>query len=422
MRSIHSSSRLFALVAACCASWACSTTGGGGGGGLLINGTGGPAGSPCTVDATQAGATACSGQVVVTCDPTQAQWKQVTDCLAASLVCQENKGADGKTVAACKAPATGVDAGGGIDTGSAAGSDVGAVKDGAAGSDVGGGGLDGGGTGADSKIQDGVVAVDIVGADSSVKDGTTSGDAQPPKDTTLSDIKDGGSQDIQPGTQDCCTAGKNPSCNNPDIAACVCAQDAYCCESAWDGQCVGEVNEFKCGACAIPDAGATDSSGTDSVKIDAGPMDVQAGTQTCCEVAKTPSCKDVSIAKCVCAQDGFCCSSAWDNLCVGEVNKYGCGVCAVPDAGPTDGGMADAGSSDASPPDAWNGDVPVSSSDCCVASATPGCATKSVAACVCAKDSYCCTNKWDSICVGEVNSQKCGTCASSGGDAGSFKD
>jgi hypothetical protein len=29
----------------------------------------------------------------------------------------------------------------------------------------------------------------------------------------------------------------------------VCAEDAYCCETEWDGICIGEVDSLGCGVC-----------------------------------------------------------------------------------------------------------------------------------------------------------------------------
>jgi len=46
----------------------------------------------------------------------------------------------------------------------------------------------------------------------------------------------------------CCETG-SAGCADPAIAACVCAQDPFCCESEWDAQCVAEVTQFGCGTC-----------------------------------------------------------------------------------------------------------------------------------------------------------------------------
>ncbi len=48
--------------------------------------------------------------------------------------------------------------------------------------------------------------------------------------------------------------------------------------------------------------------------------------------------------------------------------------------------------------------------DCCATGAAASCGDLAVQSCVCAADSYCCNNAWDSICVGEVESLGCGSC------------
>jgi len=45
----------------------------------------------------------------------------------------------------------------------------------------------------------------------------------------------------------CETGG--PGCDDPVIEACVCAVDPYCCDTAWDEQCVAEVESLLCGDC-----------------------------------------------------------------------------------------------------------------------------------------------------------------------------
>jgi hypothetical protein len=49
----------------------------------------------------------------------------------------------------------------------------------------------------------------------------------------------------------CCTAGATKGCTNATIQNCVCVtnSDAYCCDTAWDAQCVTEVGTFGCAMC-----------------------------------------------------------------------------------------------------------------------------------------------------------------------------
>ena len=115
----------------------------------------------------------------------------------------------------------------------------------------------------------------------------------------------------------------------------------------------------------------------------------QGGSNTCdhpiCSTggALTGSCD--ACAGNICAQDSYCCTTAWDSICVGEVGSI-CGEsCSGSGSGTCTHNECNTGTK--------------------LKSGCDACATK-----VCAQDSYCCTVKWDSICVGEVP-QFCGeTC------------
>ncbi len=53
--------------------------------------------------------------------------------------------------------------------------------------------------------------------------------------------------------------------------------------------------------------------------------------QSCCEAGSAAGCCDADIMKCVCAKDDLCCSGlfGWDQLCVLEVEQFGCGKCSA---------------------------------------------------------------------------------------------
>jgi hypothetical protein len=63
------------------------------------------------------------------------------------------------------------------------------------------------------------------------------------------DPTDGGGDDGGGGVGNCCAAHMGPGCTNDTIEQCVCAQDAYCCNTAWDATCANEVEAFDCGMC-----------------------------------------------------------------------------------------------------------------------------------------------------------------------------
>jgi hypothetical protein len=58
-----------------------------------------------------------------------------------------------------------------------------------------------------------------------------------------------------PGSGDCCTPHENGGCNDPTVQKCVCDEDAWCCESEWDDECVANVDALNCGQCGgcVPD-------------------------------------------------------------------------------------------------------------------------------------------------------------------------
>jgi hypothetical protein len=55
----------------------------------------------------------------------------------------------------------------------------------------------------------------------------------------------------------CCSADEGLGCGDAEVAACVCAADAFCCDYGWDAVCVAAVPELGCGTCP---AGAVDAA------------------------------------------------------------------------------------------------------------------------------------------------------------------
>jgi hypothetical protein len=169
----------------------------------------------------------------------------------------------------------------------------------------------------------------------------------------------------------CCEANGTPGCEEAAVQTCVCAQDSYCCDTAWDATCVQQVGDFGCGMCE--GQGGTTGGG--------------AGDGACCEANGTPGCEEQSVHDCVCAQDSYCCDTQWDAQCVEEVDTFGCGQC-----------------------------QPVSDPQaCCEAGTEAGCPDAAVQQCVCDEDPYCCDTAWDDLCVQEVDDFGCATCQDQGG-------
>ncbi|MBM4345460.1 MAG: hypothetical protein FJ100_18975 [Deltaproteobacteria bacterium] len=262
-----------------------------------------------------------------------------------------------------------------------------AVPDATTGGDTAGTGNDGGppadGGKNDVAVVD-AVATDAVqdgGSDSGKTDGGA-GEIGPPQDAKDGEVSgpdgsDAGPPDVQTdafGTQSCCATSPQPGCADKNAALCVCAKDNYCCKTAWDSQCVKEVNQYGCGFCpGGPDGGGSDGGSPDAFvdsgktdAFDAGKTDASdggaidafdggmsdvfdggtsdvftPGSNSCCEVSAKPGCIDPAIMQCVCAVDDYCCSTAWDSICVSEVTSEGCGTC--PGSGADGGSAPDAG-------------------------------------------------------------------------------
>ena len=170
----------------------------------------------------------------------------------------------------------------------------------------------------------------------------------------------------------CCEPHRAPGCDEPDVAACVCAEDSYCCDVAWDASCVEAAALSGCGRC------------------DVQPRPQNAGA--CCEEAADGSvgCEDLEVAACVCAEDPYCCEEEWDLLCADAVDTLECGTCGERYGGPA----------------------------CCFAQPGPSCESDEVAACVCEFDAFCCEVQWDGQCVAEVEKLGCGPCDGSGTSSG----
>jgi hypothetical protein len=69
-------------------------------------------------------------------------------------------------------------------------------------------------------------------------------------------------------THACCETG-SAGCADSAVAACVCAQDPFCCATEWDAQCVAEVAKFGCGTCA---GGGGGGACLDALSVDFGTL------------------------------------------------------------------------------------------------------------------------------------------------------
>ncbi len=145
----------------------------------------------------------------------------------------------------------------------------------------------------------------------------------------------------------------------------------------------------------------------------------------CCSAHAGTGCGDLACESAVCAADAFCCDTEWDDACASEaLAEPACvasgGSC--PDEAPCGNGAIDgnelcdgallggadcvsqgfasgtlACTSDCLDFDTTGCQVPAT--DCCAAHLTPGCSNAACQQSVCAADSFCCNNQWDSFCA-----------------------
>ncbi|MCW5899623.1 MAG: T9SS type A sorting domain-containing protein [Flavobacteriales bacterium] len=182
----------------------------------------------------------------------------------------------------------------------------------------------------------------------------------------------------------CCSAHPGIGCEDAACQAAICANDAFCCSTQWDGICAGAaVNNANIGGVCN---GVSDCP--------SGPP--PPGDGPCCTANGTPGCEDPACQAVICANDPFCCNTQWDGICAGAAvnNANVGGVC---------NGASDCPSGPPPP-----GDGP-----CCTANGTPGCEDPACQALICAADPFCCNTQWDGLCAGAAlnNAVQGGVCA-----------
>jgi hypothetical protein len=107
---------------------------------------------------------------------------------------------------------------------------------------------------------------------------------------------------------DKCTTGTALATTSDACVSSVCAVDPFCCTSGWDSICVSEVRTV-CGSLTCSEANGSCSHSLCS----SGPALVNS-----CDSAKE------DCVSSICAFDPFCCTTAWDSICVNEVESV-CG-------------------------------------------------------------------------------------------------
>lgn len=119
------------------------------------------------------------------------------------------------------------------------------------------------------------------------------------------------------------------------------------------------------------------TGGSYAIDVVAAPI---LGGNSCCDSSFFPGCTEPEIQQCVCNLDSFCCEVQFDDACAAAASRCGA-VCEVE-------------------PEPVN-----ATSDCCTATAEPGCADETIVTCVCSADPQCCTGSFDEVCVSQAISE-----------------
>ena len=120
-----------------------------------------------------------------------------------------------------------------------------------------------------------------------------------------------------PATSACehsvCSQGAALDAECDPCVATVCAQDPYCCENSYDEICAGEAKSM-CGSTC--NSSTTHASNTSNTSCSHSTCELGAKMNQGCNACVSQ----------VCAQDSYCCQTAWDSYCVNESNSW-CGGC-----------------------------------------------------------------------------------------------
>lgn len=152
-----------------------------------------------------------------------------------------------------------------------------------------------------------------------------------------------------------------PGCNDPSCCNAVCEVDPHCCEFRWDAPCTTVARDV---CVPLP---------TWNCPCD-GP---------CLAPKGSPGCNDLSCCSAVCHVDPNCCTYQWDSNCVSIARDVCCGLglCGDP-----------------------------CNKSCTEVHASPYCDDSWCCEAVCAADGFCCSNKWDTLCV-QIAFERCvGVC------------
>jgi hypothetical protein len=118
-----------------------------------------------------------------------------------------------------------------------------------------------------------------------------------------------------------CTQGTHLKSGCDSCATAICSQDPYCCTTAWDNVCVGEVGSICGESCSGGSSSSSSSSSSTTTSSSGG--GTTCGHAICATGTKLKTSCDPCVLD-ICSQDPYCCTNKWDSICVSEVGSI-CG-------------------------------------------------------------------------------------------------
>lgn len=162
---------------------------------------------------------------------------------------------------------------------------------------------------------------------------------------------------ICPSVGNCCENHGGTGCDDALCCDLVCSADASCCSAIWDSGCVDLAQILCDGVCPSPDC---------------------PGAGDCCTANGDGGCEDGCCCQAVCDSNPECCATEWTVSCADTAADLCPGLCSpsLPQCPGT--------------------------GDCFASNSTPGCDDETCCNLVCAQDSICCNQRWDSICAADA--------------------
>ncbi|MBM4397278.1 MAG: hypothetical protein FJ087_16530 [Deltaproteobacteria bacterium] len=203
---------------------------------------------------------------------------------------------------------------------------------------------------------------------------------------------------------DCCSPTPGPGCEaDAAVEECVCAADPYCCETEWDTVCAGLIQDERCGVCCIPDC-----SGMECGDDGCGGQCGSCGEGEWCEAGSCRTC-ECGLRKCGFDECGNPCGTCQEGQYCSDTGA--CLPCSCDGKDCGDDGCGNACGTCTGGTACLKGACITPDFACCEPSDVAGCeADQAVADCVCGEDPLCCSDRWDEICVIEVDWLQCGIC------------